>query len=62
MATMNIWFESELHYDPMIELKNLRQLGSVQVYLNKFEEILNRLSLLEEYAVSCFLTGLKDEI
>ena len=48
--------------DPMVELKNLRQTSTVQVYQDQFEELLNRLELTESLAISLFIGGLKDEI
>ena len=50
-------------YDDLIgDLKRLRQKGSVCEYQEQFKELLNRVDLSEEYAVSCFLSGLKDDI
>lgn len=60
VSAMRIRFGSDLHYDPMVELKNLKQLGLVQTYLDKFDELLNKIFLLEEYTMSYFLSGLKD--
>ena len=48
--------------DPMIELKNLRQTGSVQVYQESFELLLNKVELSEKHAISLYLGGLRDEI
>ncbi|KAG8365939.1 hypothetical protein BUALT_Bualt17G0024100 [Buddleja alternifolia] len=55
-------FGSLLFEDPMSELMNLRQTGSVRDYLDKFDELLNNVDLNEPYAISCFLAGLKNEI
>ncbi|KAG8386544.1 hypothetical protein BUALT_Bualt03G0159400 [Buddleja alternifolia] len=55
-------FGSFLFEDPMSELMNLRQIGAVKEYLDKFDELLNNVDLNESYAVSCFLPGLKSEI
>lgn len=46
----------------MEELKNMKKLGTFQTYLDKFEELMNKVYLSEEYIVSYFLGGLKDEI
>nr|CAD1844221.1 unnamed protein product [Ananas comosus var. bracteatus] len=62
VTALNTWFGSELYDDPMSELKKLRQTGTVQEYQDRFGELLNRVDLSEEYAVSCFLSGLKEEI
>lgn len=51
---MFIKFGSELLADLMIELKNLKHLGSVQTYIDKFDELVNMIYLLEENIVYCF--------
>ncbi|GKB15562.1 putative nucleotidyltransferase, ribonuclease H [Tanacetum coccineum] len=48
--------------DPMVELKNLKQTTSVQVYQDYFEELLNKVELNEPYAISLFIGGLKEDI
>ena len=48
--------------DPFMELKNLKQDGSVKDYYVKFEGILNRVELSEKHVISLFLGGLKMEI
>lgn len=48
--------------DPMAELVSLRQVGSVQKYLDKFDELHNSVDLPDAHALSCFLAGLKIEI
>lgn len=48
--------------DPMVELKNLKQSGTVQAYQDQFEDLLNRLELPKSLAISLFIGGLKDEI
>ncbi|KAK8938871.1 hypothetical protein KSP39_PZI011490 [Platanthera zijinensis] len=55
-------FGSLLMDDPMRELKNLRQTGGVQSYVDSFDVIYHRVSITEEYALSLFLAGLKPEI
>ena len=55
-------FGNTLYDDPMGDLKRLRQKGNVGEYQEQFEELLNRVDLSEEYAVSCFLSGLKEDI
>lgn len=62
MHALNIRFGDKLDSDPMAEPMNIKRTGSVQAYLDKFDGILNRAQLLEEYTVSCFLSGLKEEI
>ncbi|GKG39247.1 reverse transcriptase, partial [Tanacetum coccineum] len=46
----------------MVDLKNLKQTSTVQAYQDQFESLLNKVELLESYAVSLFVGGLKDEI
>jgi hypothetical protein len=49
--------------DPMESLTRLRQTHSVAAYKAQFEALSNRLrGLTEPYKLSCFLSGLKDEI
>nr|GEW85708.1 hypothetical protein [Tanacetum cinerariifolium] len=48
--------------DPMVELKNLKQVGSVQAYQDLFEALLNKVDQLKAYAISLFIGGLKKEI
>ncbi|GJU00585.1 putative mitochondrial protein [Tanacetum coccineum] len=48
-----------LYDDPIVELKNLKQTGSVQTYQEAFEALLNKVDLLEPVAVSMFMGGLK---
>ncbi|GJT54197.1 putative mitochondrial protein [Tanacetum coccineum] len=51
-----------LYDDPIMELKNLKQTGSVQNYQEAFEALLNRVDLPEPIAVSMFIGGLKPEV
>nr|GEX30993.1 hypothetical protein [Tanacetum cinerariifolium] len=51
-----------LYDDPIVELKNLKQTGSVQTYQEVFDVLLNRVSLPELVAVSMFMGGLKPEV
>ncbi|KAL0329017.1 UNVERIFIED_CONTAM: Retrovirus-related Pol polyprotein from transposon [Sesamum radiatum] len=55
-------FGTQLHDDPMAALMNFKQVGTVQDYLDKFDELLNRVDLSEAYAVSCLLVGLRSDI
>ena len=41
---------------------SFKQLGSVQTYLEKFEELMNKVFLSEEYTISCYIGGLKAEL
>jgi len=52
-----------LQFDPMETLTRLRQTSTVTLYKIQFEVLSNRLkNLSEEYKLSCFLNGLKDDI
>ncbi|PKI67810.1 hypothetical protein CRG98_011783, partial [Punica granatum] len=48
--------------DPMADLKNLKQTGGVQDYLNEFDALLNKVTISEVDTLSHFLGGLKTEI
>nr|GEW22349.1 reverse transcriptase [Tanacetum cinerariifolium] len=48
--------------DPVVELKNLKQTTTLQVYQDSFEDLLNKVDLNEPHAVSLFIGGLKEEI
>lgn len=61
VAALNARFE-QLYDDPMTELKNLRQTGTVKEYHDTFDSIVSRLDLPLAYVLSCFIAGLEDEI
>jgi len=46
----------------MVELIWLHHKHSVSEYHEEFDSIITRLNLLNEYALSCFLVGLKKEV
>lgn len=48
--------------DTMLELKQLRQTGSVREFQFVFDRLLSQCSLTVEQAISCFLGGLKEEL
>ena len=48
--------------DPLAELMKLRQNGSVEQYQEGFDSLLSRVDLAVPQAISCFLSGLSDEI
>ncbi|GJZ39471.1 gypsy/ty3 retroelement polyprotein [Tanacetum coccineum] len=51
--------------DQMVELKNLKQVTTIQIvklYQEQFDALMNKVELSEAYAVSLFIGGLKDEI
>ncbi|XP_074277350.1 uncharacterized protein LOC141600986 [Silene latifolia] len=51
-----------IHEDPMSELLVLKQKGSVQKYHDEFDVLISKLTLQPDYALSCFITGLEDDI
>ncbi|KAD4177974.1 hypothetical protein E3N88_26565 [Mikania micrantha] len=55
-------FSERLAEDPMEELKNLHQTGSLSDYTKEFDTLLNRVKLSDEYAASLYVGGLKPEI
>ena len=56
-------FGSIAYEDPMESLTKLRQTSNVVVYKGQFEALSNRIKgLLESHKLSCFLSGLKDEV
>ncbi|KAK9287680.1 hypothetical protein L1049_016118 [Liquidambar formosana] len=56
-------FDPNVYEDAVGELTKLNQESNVQIYQEKFEELANRTSgLPEEFFVSCFISGLKEEI
>lgn len=49
--------------DPMQTLTRLRQTTTVEAYKSQFEVLSNRLKgLAEPYKLSCFLSGLREDI
>jgi len=61
-ATIAVRFGSKPFDDPLAELMKLRQFGSIEHYQENFDSLLTRVELPSNYAISCFLSGLKDEI
>jgi hypothetical protein len=56
-------FGPNCYDDPMEALTRLRQTSSIAIYKTQFERLSNRLKGLSEgYKLSCFLSGLRDEI
>ena len=63
VRALNIRFGAIAYDDPMETLTRLRQVGSVALYKGQFEALSNRIKeLSENHKLSCFLSGLKDEI
>lgn len=55
-------FGEQIHEDPMADLKVLTQEGDLLDYIEAFDSCAHRTDLSEGNLLSCFLTGLKDEI
>ena len=56
-------FEPTAYDDPMESMTRLRQTSTVAMYKAQFEAMSSRLRQLSEgYKLSCFLSGLNDEI
>lgn len=56
-------FGPQAYDDPMECLVKLRQVGTVEEYMSQFELLANHLGDLNDaYKLSCYLSGLKDEI
>ena len=63
MQALHVRFGSTTNDDPMEVLTRLRQSSTVAVYKAKFEAMSNRIKGLSPlHKLSCFLSGLKDEI
>ncbi|KAK0588913.1 hypothetical protein LWI29_007029 [Acer saccharum] len=62
VKALNIRFGDNVFEDPMADLMNLKQLGTLQDYMDKFDVALSRVSLTKEYAISCFISGLRVEL
>ncbi|XP_042950056.1 uncharacterized protein LOC122282167 [Carya illinoinensis] len=60
---LSMRFGPSVYDDPMASLAKLHQTGSVEDYKARFENLSNRLKWLpESVQLSCFLSGLKEEI
>ena len=56
-------FGSSAYEDPMEALRRLRQISNVVAYKGQFEALSNRIrDFSENHELSCFLSGLKDEV
>ena len=63
MRALHTRFGALAYDDPMEALTKLRQVSSVSNYKAQFEALSNRIKeLSEKHKLSCFLSGLKDEI
>ena len=55
-------FRELIYEDPMSDLKNLRQEGNLQAYIENFEQVLHKVNMSPEYSMSCLFAGLKTKI
>ncbi|KAF5469943.1 hypothetical protein F2P56_010498 [Juglans regia] len=63
VMAMQVRFGPSAYDDPMEALTKLKQTTSVTGYKSQFEALTNRLiGLSEKHLLSCFVSGLKDEI
>ena len=63
IQALHVRFGTTAYDDPMETLTRLRQISSVVVYKAQFEVLSNRIKgLSSAHKLSCFLSGLKDEI
>ena len=63
VRSLHVRFGSLAYYNLLETLTRLRRVGNVVVYKGQFEALSNRIKeLSEKHKLSCFLSGLKDEI
>ncbi|KAF5447343.1 hypothetical protein F2P56_032901 [Juglans regia] len=63
ILALQVRFGPSAYDDPMEALMKLKQTSSVTLYKSQFEALSNRLKgLSEKHKLSCFLSGLKDEV
>ena len=63
VKAVHVRFGATSYDDPMESLRRLKQTSSVLAYKGQFKAISNRVqSLSESHKLSCFLSGLKDEV
>lgn len=62
VQALHIHFGTTVFEDPMAELMTLRQTGELEDYLETFEALLSRVCLPEEYAISCLLAAIREDI
>ena len=63
VKSLHVRFGTTAYDDPMETLTRLRQVGLVVHYKGQYESLSNRVKeLSENHKLSCFLSGLKEEI
>ncbi|KAF2310163.1 hypothetical protein GH714_007000 [Hevea brasiliensis] len=59
---MKARFGIQVFDDPLADLKNLKQTGTLQDYLDAFDALYHKVGIREDKALSFFLLGLVDEL
>ncbi|RVW58447.1 Transposon Ty3-I Gag-Pol polyprotein [Vitis vinifera] len=62
VIALNARFGQHVFDDPIADLRNLGQTGSLQSYMDEFDELYPRADIKESHALSFFLSGLIDEL
>lgn len=62
VSALGARFGAQAYADPLADLRNLRQSGSLQDYMEAFDELYPRTGIREDQALSFFLSGLIDEL
>lgn len=58
-ASLTARFHEKALIDPLVEIKKLKQTGTLQEYLEEFDNLLSKVDLSEPQALSHFLGGLR---
>lgn len=58
LSHMEARFSDAKHINPMVQLKQLHQVTSVDEYIEAFDDLLTELDIPEQVAMDCFLGGL----
>ncbi|KAF2285159.1 hypothetical protein GH714_038895 [Hevea brasiliensis] len=62
VCALNARFGSHAYADPLSELRNLKQTGTLQDYFDEFDELYLKVDVTKEQALSFFLSRLVDEL
>lgn len=62
ISAMSARFAAHAYEDPLVDLRNLKQRGTLQIYMDEFDELYSRAGIRENQALSFFLSGLMDEL
>lgn len=61
-AALAARFGAQVYEDPLADLRNLKQNGTLHDYMDAFDEMYPRTGIREDQAMSFFLSGLVDEL